>query len=512
MRKKWFRPLFRRRLIVAMLLILQVLVMIYLVVSASHSAEWINAALTLISFCVVIYVVSRDSNTDYKMSWIIQILAFPIFGGLFYLVFNFQRSTKKMEERQKEVESKTRELFLLAGDRYEKALAIAPECRPQLFYLQNYAGFPVYQKTQTFYLTPGEAMFEALKTELRKAEHYIFLEFFIIEEGLMWDSILEILKERAAAGVEVRLIYDDMGCFFLLPKDYPEQLAACGIRCTVFNPFRPVLSVLQNNRDHRKIVAIDGKVAFTGGINLADEYINAIEKYGHWKDAAIMLKGEAAWSFSLMFLQMWNTCNTGQEEEYLRYYPWQEQECTEADDGLVQPYCDSPMDRENVGEQVYLQIINNAKDYVYINTPYLVIDELLVSALSQAAKSGVDVRIVTPYRWDKKLVHMTTRSYYRQLIAAGVRIYEYSKGFIHSKTFVADDKVATVGTTNLDFRSLYLHFECGTWLYGSRAVWQVKEDFLATLDSCHEIQPKDCCNSFLMQLVQDVLRLFAPLM
>ncbi|MCG4585997.1 phospholipase D-like domain-containing protein, partial [Anaerosalibacter bizertensis] len=312
-------------------------------------------------------------------------------------------------------------------------------------------------------------------------------------------------------GVDVRLIYDDIGCFFLLPKDYPQRLEKLGIKCVVFNPFRPFLSTKQNNRDHRKIAVIDGKVAFTGGINLADEYINAVEKYGHWKDAAIMVEGEGAWSFTLMFLQMWALCS-GIEEDFTQYYPWKKEPCTIEKDGLVQPYADSPMDKENVGEHVYLHIINNAKKYIYINTPYLIIDDSMLSALTLAAKSGVDVRIVTPYCWDKRIVHITTRSYYRDLIEAGVKIYEYSKGFIHSKTFVSDDKVATVGTTNLDFRSLYLHFECGVWLYKSKAVMEVRDDFIKTLEKCYKVTEEDCKNNAIIRFIQDVFRLFAPLM
>ena len=249
--------------------------------------------------------------------------------------------------------------------------------------------------------------------------------------------------------------------------------------------------MVQNNRDHRKIVSIDGKVAFTGGINLADEYINAVEKHGHWKDASIMVTGRAAWSFTLMFLQMWEIC-IGTDEDYILYYPWKDSPCPVQSDGFVQPYADSPMDKENVGEHVYMQIINNAKKCVYINTPYLIIDDSMVSALCLAAKSGVDVRIVTPHIWDKKLVHMTTRSYYRELISAGVKIYEYSKGFIHSKTFVSDDRVGTVGTTNLDFRSLYLHFECGTLLIDNRAVMEIKEEFLKTLEICQPVTLEEC--------------------
>lgn len=354
-------------------------------------------------------------------------------------------------------------------------------------------------------------MFARLIEELKKAESYIFLEYFIVEEGQMWNTILDVLTQKAAQGVEVRCMYDDVGCFFRLPKDYPAKLEKRGIQCAVFNPFVPFLSAMQNNRDHRKIAVIDGKVAFTGGVNLADEYINAISRFGHWKDAACMLEGEAAWGFTLIFLQMWSTCCRTQEG-FAKYYPWKAQPCPVKSDGLVQPYADSPMDRENVGEHVYLQIIHNAKRYLYINTPYLIVDDTVASALKLAAKSGVDVRIVTPHIWDKKLVHITTRSYYRDFIKAGIKIYEYSNGFIHSKTFVSDDEVATVGTTNLDFRSLYLHFECGVWMYRSRAVEQIKADFLNTLKICQPVSEQDCRVGLIKQIFQDVLKLFAPLM
>lgn len=284
-----------------------------------------------------------------------------------------------------------------------------------------------------------------------------------------------------------------------------------GIECAVFNPFRPLLSVEQNNRDHRKIAIIDGKTAFTGGINLADEYINVRERHGHWKDSAILLKGKAAWSLTVMFLQMWELCQKN-KDDYLSFYPWKDQPCTVTSDGFVQPYVDSPMDNENIGEHVYLQMINHAQDYLYINTPYLIIDDSLVSALILAAKSGVDIRIITPHKWDRWLVHMTTRSYYRELIKGGIKIYEYSPGFNHSKTFVSDDRTATVGTTNMDFRSLYLHFECGVKLYNSSAVLQVKNDFLNTLPLCQQITEKDCHENFLIRMFQDILRLLAPLM
>ena len=511
MGRKWFRSLLRSRFFIILLLLLQMAFIIYVVKSGSQTSAVISSVMTFISFCASVYIISKKDKGAYKLTWVFMILLFPIFGGLFYIMFNFQLTYKRYTKRTEKCERKAKTLYNKTGTNYCEALDKIPEYMPQVDYLQNYAGFPIYTNTQTKYLSPGEVKFEYLVEELKKAEKYIFLEYFIVQEGKMWDTILEILKEKAKKGVLVRIMYDDMGCFFLLPKNYRKQLQEYGIECVVFNPFRPFLSTVQNNRDHRKIAVIDGKVAFTGGINLADEYINAYEKHGHWKDASVMLKGKAAWSFTLIFLQMWELC-TGKNEDYSKYYPWQAEPCPIESDGFVQPYSDSPMDKDNVGEHVYLQIINNAKKYVYINTPYLIIDDSMVSALCLAAKSGVDVRIVTPHKWDKWWVHMTTRSYYRELIKAGVKIYEYTKGFIHSKTFVSDDRVATIGTTNLDFRSLYLHFECGVRMYDSRAVSEVKEDFLQTLEICHIIKLEDCKASIPMRIFQDIMRIFAPLM
>ena len=511
MKKKRWRSLLRRRLLIILLILVQLAFIIYTLASGSIASSIISKALTALSVLVCLYIVSSDSKGAYKLTWVFMILLFPVFGGLFYLFFSFQSTTKRAAEKSARAEQKAKELYRLPSDAYTAACDAFPTAAPQIKYLQNCGGFPIYSGTDTKYLTPGEEKFKHLLEELKKAEKYIFLEYFIIEEGIMWDAVLGILKQKAREGVKVRLMYDDMGCFFLLPKDYPKKLAKFGIECAVFNRFIPVLASLQNNRDHRKIAVIDGKVAFTGGINLADEYINAYEKHGHWKDASVMIKGSAAWSFTLMFLQMWEL-GGGADEDYSQYYPWQDAPVPDTQDGFVQPYADSPIDKENIGEQVYLQIINNAKEYLYINTPYLIIDDGMVSALCLAAKSGVDVRIVTPHKWDKWAVHMTTRSYYRQLISAGVKIYEYSSGFIHSKTFVSDDTVATVGTTNLDFRSLYLHFECGVLMFGSSAVDEVKADFLKTLETCQPIRERDCRYNIFLRAFQDIMRLFAPLL
>lgn len=508
---KWFWKQLLRRGLIILTLILQAWLMVDVILDLSHFSPVISAVHSFSSFAVAIYIASRKEKGSIKVSWIVLVLVLPLFGGVLYLLFNFQTSTKKFQKDIQRAEQKSRALFTLPAEQGCAARTDYPEYCAQLRYLQDFAGFPVYGQTETAFYSPGEKMLEALLPELEKAKHYIFIETFILEEGKMWNSILNVLYRKVQEGVTVRIIYDDVGSFLTLPQDYAKHLRSLGMECAVFNPFQPLLTVKQNNRDHRKITIIDGKVAFTGGINLADEYINAVEKFGHWKDSAIQISGHGAWSFTLMFLQMWQIA-THVDEDYLQWYPWTDTPCTCADDGFVLPYADSPMDRENVGEHVYLQIINNAKGYIYINTPYLIVDDSMTSALCLAAKSGVDVRIITPHKWDKWPIHMTTRSYYRELVESGVKIYEYTNGFNHSKTFVSDDVVATVGTTNLDFRSLYHHFECGTVVYGSRAVMQVKDDFLETLKICQPITEASCKTNVFMRIFQDVMRLFAPLM
>ena len=510
-KRRWVRVLFRRRVFVSALIILQIVFMIFFIATSSHASRIVNITLNAISIVVCFYIVSKKEKSAYKLIWIFLILMFPIFGGFLYIIFYTQSNPRKLKKQINQTLYDTYPLLMLPDNALSELEEKKEDCITHVRYLQSYANFPVYKHTRTEYFDSGEGFFHKVLEELEKAEKYIFLEFFIVREGYMLNSIFSILERKAAAGVDVRLMYDDLGCFLTLPVNFKEYLAEKNIKCKVFNPFKPVVSSLQNNRDHRKIVSVDGKVAFTGGMNIGDEYINTVEKYGHWKDAAILIEGHAAWSLTLIFMQMWNT-GRADPDDYESFYPWKETSCGIESDGYVLPYADSPLDKENVGEHVYIQIISQAKDYVYINTPYLIVDDNLLSALTLAAKSGVDVRIITPFRYDKRIVHITTRSYYRQLVMAGVKVYEYSSGFNHSKTFVSDDKVATVGTTNLDFRSLYLHFECGIWMYKSSAVMKVKEDFQNTLPICHQITLEDCHFHPLQRLVQEVLRLFAPLM
>lgn len=510
-RKKWYYALRRQRISIIVMLLLQFGLFGFVLFSSSRASEYVSYALQAISLIVSIAILSSETKMAYKVVWVFTILVFPVFGGLFYVLFKWQTSERRVSKHFAKFEDSAKPLFKMGEDKLPLLAEQAPSQLTAANYLQNTEGFPIYTNTKTTYFSLGEFWYKDMIDELERAEKYIFLEYFIIEEGVFWDSVLDILTKKAAAGVDVRIIYDDIGCFLTLPKKYNKQLEAAGIKCSVFNKFKPIVSGLQNNRDHRKITSIDGKVTYTGGCNIADEYINQKKKHGHWKDCSIKLEGEASWSLTLIFLQMWCAC-TNIHEDYSKFYPYVEQKCEIQSDGFVQPYADSPLDKQNIGGNVYLGIIQNAKQYLYINTPYLIPDENILSTLVLCAKSGVDVKIITPEVWDKRFVHLTTRSYYRELMAAGVEIYEYSGGFNHSKSFLSDDCVATVGTTNLDYRSLYLHFECGVRLTDTSSIINIKNDFLETLEKCKRITPDDCKTKLPMRIIQDVLRIFAPLM
>ena len=503
-----------------MSLLLQIIVFILLIAGSGIYIQYSYAILNLISIIVCIYIINKQEKAGYKLTWIFLILVFPVLGGILYIMLNIWSNPKRLKKSLDRNIKESRSAFYMSGNRIDELIENFPEFKTQAHYLQEYAGFPVYGNTRQTYFPSGEKYFYNVLEELEKAKKYIFLEFFIIKEGHMLDFILTTLEKKAKEGLDIRIMYDDLGCFFTLPPEFRKKLNQKGIKTFVFNRFKPIISSLQNNRDHRKIISIDGKVAFTGGLNLADEYINVVKRFGHWKDAAIMLEGDGAWSLTLIFLQMWNL-GFKTKDNYSSFFPWKDEIIEHNTKGVaegfeswgyVQPYADSPINPENVGEHVYIQIINQAKNYVYINTPYLIVDDNLLSALTLAAKSGVDVRIITPHRWDKWIVAITSRSYYRRLINAGVKVYEYTSGFNHGKTFVSDDKIATVGTTNLDFRSLYLHFECCVVIYKSNTIADIKNDFLQTLPKSHEITLKDCSRNAFQRVVSDVLRIFAPLM
>ena len=510
--KRILKLLINRVVIVAVLLLLQLAWFLGFFYRLARYFVAVDIVLTILALLVVLTMAARQENPAYKLSWTILIMAVPVFGILFYLCFG-NVTAGKTALLKRGIRQHERMRPFLTGEDEERRKLTEEEAGfgRQSRYL-SFQDWPAYKNTETEYLPIGEVYFERLLEELKKAEHFIFLEYFIIEKSFMWDQVLEVLKEKTREGVEVRLIYDDFGCLFLLPFRYEKELSSYGIETRVFNPFIPLLSIVMNNRDHRKIVVIDGHTGFTGGINLGDEYINKRKVHGHWKDTGIMLKGEGVWSLTAMFLEMWNTIQET-DRDFSPYYPevWHEEAFSGK--GFVQPYCDSPMDKENVGENVYLNIIGSARRYVYIYTPYLIIDNEMMTALTLAAKSGVDVRIVTPHIPDKKMVFMLTQSYYGQLIRAGVKIYEYTPGFIHAKCFLSDDVVGTVGTINLDFRSLYLHFECGTLLYRTDSLEAMKRDFQETFEKSQLIT-QEFVNSISVpkRAFQAVLRLMAPLL
>ena len=351
-----------------------------------------------------------------------------------------------------------------------------------------------------------------LLEDLEKAEHSIFMEYFIISEGGMWRGIFDILKRKAAEGVDVRLIYDDFGSLPTMPKRFVKELRNAGIKVHAFNPLRPILSLVYNNRDHRKMTIIDSYICYTGGFNLADEYINVEERFGHWKDSGLRLEGDGVWNYTVMFLTMWNAF-VPTEDSFDEFRPHvHHPEAFGGDGGIVQPYSDTPLDDESVGENVYLDILNQARDYVYIFTPYLVIDNEMQTALCLAAKRGVDVRLVTPGIPDKKMVFKLTRSYYRALLKAGVRIYEYTPGFIHAKSFISDDQIGVVGTINMDYRSLYLHFECATLMIGCESLQGLKKDCLDTFAQSREIKVGDMKKNFFGILFEGLLRFISPML
>lgn len=505
---KLLKKVFSRTVVTALLIVIQVAWLAALLLQLGNSLPAIQTVLRILSLVAILFVIKSDMNPSYKIGWILLIAVLPILGGLMYVIFGNKRPTKNMREMLRAQLEKSAEYL---GTQESITGELDGGAAGLFKYLEGSAGYPTAKNTTVRYYRVGEEMYADLLPELEKAEKFIFLEYFIIRPGEMWDGVLEILKRKAAAGVDVRIIYDDMGCIDILPANYNATLEGWGIRTMAFNRFVPAVSLVMNNRDHRKITVIDGKVGFTGGVNISDEYINVKERFGHWKDTGLMLKGPGVFNLTLMFLEMWNAFNKD-GDRYAEFIPDSFEECGSADDGYVLSFSDSPLDNESVGESVYTDMLYQAKDYIYITTPYLAIDSELQTALCMAAKRGVDVRMITPGIPDKKLVYRLTRSYYPTLLRAGVKIYEYTPGFIHAKSFVCDDKLCVVGTINMDYRSLYLHFECGTLMYNNPEIKQVKKDDLETMEKCRKVELSDMKTNFLGELFDSFLRSVAPLL
>lgn len=525
--------LWGRFVLIALLILMQFIWLVVVFYQFSYKVTYANYIIRILAVSVVIHIVNRTMNPNNKLLWTFLILLSPVFGLLLYLFFGCRSVSKLNHKKMNAIKNEMLKYVYRKPEVTQKIEAQDKTVYRQMKYINDWSGYPVYQNTDTKYYKCGEDMFPDMLEALDHAGQFIFLEYYIIEAGYMLNHILEILERKAQAGVEVRLIYDDIGSIGTVPKDYAKELNARGIKCQPFQPFLPLMSVIMNHRDHRKMMIIDGKTAFTGGINLADEYVNRVERYGYWKDTAVRLKGEAVYSLTLMFLTMWEYVG-GCKDEIKRFLAGnasdgiQKQndvlerenmqtslqgESDAAGDGFVQPYCDCPFDEEYVGETVYLNIINQSVDYVYIFTPYLIIDNEMLTGLCNAAKRGVDVRIVTPGVPDKRIIYWITQSFYRVLLESGVKIYQYRPGFLHAKSFLCDDKTATVGSVNLDYRSLYLHFECGVFLYRCQAVNDLKQDCAEVFACSDEITVSFCRQQHLLvQLFQGVVRLLAPIL
>ena len=502
---------FSRLFIVLALVTIQLVVFAAMITYLQEYASYIYAFFLLLGIVTVVYIINDKSNPDFKITWMLLIMATPILGAAFYAFVKTQPGTAFIEKRFTELHKATKPYMLQDKDVLEDVRRSKPANANLVSYLNNQIAYPIHRNTVVKYFSSGEEKFEELKKQLKSAEHYIFMEYFIVEKGVMWNEILDILKEKVWQGVDVRFMYDGMCSMFTVPYHYDKELRRAGIKCKQFSPIRPVVSSYQNNRDHRKICVIDGRVAFTGGINLADEYINQKERFGHWKDTAIMVEGEAVQNFTMMFLQMWNLTER-RPENYERYLTEKSPE-VKLELGYVLPYADSPYDKRNVGEQVYLHILNHAKKYVHIMTPYLIVDEDLLSTLEYVAECGIEVIIIMPHIPDKWYAFVVAKTYYESLMKAGVQIYEYTPGFVHAKVFVSDNDTATVGTINLDYRSFYHHFECGAFIYNNPAVWDVERDFQDTLKKCQKVTKEDLKRRNIFEKIAGrVLRLIAPLM
>ena len=502
--KKLVNIMFSRLFVVAVMMFFQIALFVTAVYYFSQQYFYFYIACHVLSIVVVLVMISRHENPAFKITWIIAIMMFPVVGGVFYLFLARRSMPAKLKRQMQEAH--------LAVHRWLRRGEIKPSDPHNMLqceYIQRLTGYPLCENTSSEYFELGEAMFKKMLEELKKAQHYIFMEYFIISPGIMFDAILEVLKEKIANGVKVYLMYDDIGSIGTISRQHNAMMSAAGIKVCVFNSFKPHMSTLLNHRDHRKITVIDGKVAFCGGINIADEYINRHDRFGHWKDTGVMLKGEAVRSFVLMFLQQWQFAmqESMEVEEFLI-------DCEpQPSDGKILVFGDSPLDPYNITETAYINAIHLARQYIYITTPYLVIDYSMIQALCNAALSGVDVRIYTPCRYDKWYVHMITRSNYPQLIHSGVKIFEYTPGFMHGKMLVSDDSTCMVGTCNMDFRSFHLHFECSVLMYDCSVGQAVKADMLDCQEHSHEISLEEAEKVSLWERVlRAFLRLFAPMM
>ena len=504
------RILFSRIGLFLTLMLLQVLFLVSLYYWFRELRPHMYSAMMLFAVLMVLYLLNSRLDPTAKITWLVILMLIPVFGALLYFYVQQDIGHRALKARFGQIVAMTKDAIPQEEDPLKGLAAENPGAASLARYIARSGCYPVYDHTEVTYFPLGEDKFSEMLRQLEGARHFIFLEYFIISEGLMWGEILEILARKAKEGVDVRLLYDGTCELALLPHKYPRLLKGLGIKCKVFAPVSPFISTHYNYRDHRKILVIDGHTAFNGGINLADEYINRIERFGHWKDTAVMVRGEAAKSFTLMFLQMWNI--DAREPEFKEALKWPALP-REAAKGYVIPYGDCPLDDDRVGEMVYMDILNRALRYVHIMTPYLILDGELETALKYAAERGVEVALILPGIPDKRLPYALAKTHYASLLKSGVKIYEYTPGFVHAKVFVSDDREAVVGTINLDYRSLYHHFECATYMYEAGCIPQIEADFRSTLQKCRQVTEETVRKEKLrVKLTGVLMKVAAPLL
>ncbi len=497
-----------RIIVSALLILIQLAFMFDVLYDFSVSSAWAYSVSMILGIITVIVIINRRGDPDHKIAWIVFILLFPIFGISVFLLWGGGRVMPHLKKKMQFCEAKTMRYLKEEEGVRDRLKYYDMFHSRQADYLSGESGFPLYDGTKTEYLSPGEKLLPRLLEELERAEKYIFIEFFILAEGEMWDEIHSVLKKKAEKGLEIKIIFDDFGSIKRQRKGFINKLRAEGIEVSVFNPINPIMNIFMNNRNHRKIIVIDGKIAVTGGINIGDEYINREERFGYWMDSAVIIEGKAVKSFLAMFSSMWEFI-TGKQIKMRTHIA----EHSVTDDGFIIPYSDGPLNDRNPAERLYIQILNTAQKYVYIATPYLIIDNTMKNALCMAARSGIDIRIVTPHIPDKKYVHPITQYNYLELLEAGISIYEYTPGFIHSKLFVSDDKIATVGTVNMDYRSFVFHFECGAWICNNDSVLDIRNQFNDIFSQCKKITEEDWKKRGIKdKLKQAILHIFAPFM
>lgn len=506
----FLRGIFSRVTVIAILIVIQLVFIYQSYAWMEQYRYWLTIVEAIFSIFIVLYLVNSEMDAISRVTWLILIMIAPLLGSLFLVYTKLDWGYRGLKKRINHLVDESSKFMKNDQEILEVLKGKTSTTYHLVQYLQKTSGnFPVYDGTRTTYFPGGEDFFETLKAELLKAEKYIFMEFFIIAEGLMWGEILTILEKKVNEGVEVRVLYDGMTELSTLSLDYSKRLSELGIKAKSFLPISPIISTYYNYRDHRKIVVIDGEVAFTGGINLADEYINEIDRFGHWKDAGLMLEGKAVDSFLVLFLQMWSIF---EKEIIIEPYLIEHTKHIPSD-GYIIPYGDSPLDTDKIGENVYIDILNHAREYVYIMTPYLILDSEMEHALRFAAERGVDVRIIMPGNPDKKIPYALAKTYYKALMSSGVIIYEYKPGFVHSKIFISDGMKAVVGTINLDYRSLYHHFECATYLYRVSIISDILKDFQKVQEQSKLVTPEMVNNRpFHQKLVGLLVKTIAPLL